>query len=884
MLVDGTSLMYRAFFAMPNLTDARGRVTNAAYGFTSMLLRLLQDYDPDYLVVAFDRGKPEYRLEIYPEYKGHRPDMPDDLRPQFNMVKDVLDAMGIAHIEQEGVEADDLLGVMARAYADSSHKVTIVTGDKDMLQLVDGRIRVEVTKRGITDTVVYDPKKVKEEFGLPPHLLADMKGLMGDSSDNIPGVPGVGKVRARRLLNEFGTIEGVLQNVDQIGGKKLPQSLREHADVARMSKELAVIRDDLNIGLKLPECSIEEPDPAAVGRVFSELGFESILERMGISAASDSFSPGAQTEVDMSLSRDPDEKQLVRLIGKVTQAAGSSPVVIDWLLEPEQNPQTAEYVTLAVYSPNGGQAVVISRLSATLIGQILHLLADDNDRKLMGHNLKGLLVAAGLQAFDSRLFDCRVAAYLLQPSRSDYDLHSLGQKYLSRSVPNREHLLDSSPAGSDLEDLFAARLTAIDQLAEELAAELQSVGLTRLFEDMEMPLVPLLGGMQVRGVKVEAGVLEDLGRELQRDIAELEGEIWELAGREFNINSPQQLSEVLFEDLGLPVIKETKTGYSTDSEVLNELSQQHELPRRVLDYRQLVKLRGTYVSGLLDEISPDTGRVHTTFHQCVTATGRLSSSDPNLQNIPIREERGRQLRRAFTAPEGWVLLAADYSQIELRILAHLAGDEKLQEAFREGRDIHVQTASEVFNVPPGEVTEEMRERAKAVNFGIIYGISGYGLSRNLGIDQQQSQEYIDRYLDRMPGVSRYLEQVVEEAKEAGHVRTLFGRIRYLPDLHHRVWHRRQFAERAALNTTIQGTAADIIKKAMVKVQKVAASRDIRCHLLLQVHDELIWEVVEEDLSRLADSAREVMEDVVSLDVPLRVDLKAGTDWYNMSRL
>jgi len=705
---------------------------------------------------------------------------------------------------------------------------------------------------------------------------------MGDSSDNIPGVPGVGKVRARRLLTEFGTVEGVLQNVDQVGGKKLPQSLREHADVARMSKELAVIRDELDIALKLPECAIKEPEPAAVRQVFGDLGFDSILKRMDISPVSDDFSSSEEAQIDLEEIQGTKKDEAMKVAGQVAESAGTSDVVIDWFVEPDDDPRTVDHVLLAVHPVNGQQAHILHHLPAELVGGVVRILSGDGDRRVIGHHLKPLVVAAGSGLSDVQFFDCRIAAYLLEPSRSAYQLDSLSRKYLGRSGPSRQHLAESSPPG--LAHLVASRLAGIEDLAEQLTAEMQSVGLTVLFDDIEMPLMPILADMQVRGVRVDADVLEGLDEELQRDIAEIERQIWELAGSEFNINSPQQLSEVLFEDLGLPVVKKTKTGYSTDSEVLNELSQKHEIPRKVLDYRQLVKLRGTYVAGLLGEIAPETARVHTTFHQCVTATGRLSSSGPNLQNIPIREERGRLLRKAFTAAEGWVLLAADYSQIELRIMAHFSADDKLQEAFREGMDIHVQTASEVFDVPPEQVTNELRERAKAVNFGIIYGISGYGLSRNLDIDQQESQNYIDSYLERMPGVRRYLDRAVEDARENGHVRTLFDRIRYLPDLNHRVWHRRQFAQRAALNTPIQGTAADIIKKAMVQMQDIVAKDGPRCHLLLQVHDELIWEVPEENLQQLASVAKETMENVVSLDVPLRVDLKTGPNWYNMDRL
>ena len=879
ILVDGTSLMYRAFYAMPTLTDPEGRVTNAAYGFTNMLLRLMEDYEPEFLAVTFDRGKPKYRLQVYSEYKGHRPDMPEDLRHQFSMTKDVLDALGIAHIEREGVEADDLLGSMAKRFATDGYRVIIVTGDKDMLQVIDDRICVEVTRQGITDTHRYDKEAVIKEYGVTPPRMADMKGLMGDSSDNIPGVPKIGLKRAQRLLKEFKTLEGVLKNVDNIGGKKIPEYIREHADNARMSKELAVIRDDLNIDLSLQDCALSEPDPEKVNETFRELGFDSILQRLDLDQPPEFNSLSKTDDFDLEVMCNAGADDVEELLAMIDHIADNDTLLLDWVMDGE-SPWEASEFHVSVAFEKSRKGYFLFSLQQDALESLVACMSGGERLRITGHSLKPLLVRSSQQFISDSIFDCRIAAYLLEPSRNAYSLRELAQKYLGKSIPSRAEVL-SVEETEQFEDMMNHRLAAISALQEPLNAELESADLMQLFENIEKPLMPLLAFMQVRGIQLDAEVLRQFGQELKQDISEIEKKIWEIAGHEFNVNSPKQLSKVLFDELGLPVIKETKTGYSTDSEVLNELAEEHEIGEMVLNYRKLVKLQGTYVEGLLSEIDSDTGRVHTTFHQCVAATGRLSSSDPNLQNIPIRQKRGRLLRKAFKAPAGWLLLAADYSQIELRILAHFSKDEKLQQAFNQDKDIHVQTAAEVFGVEQSQVTDQMRERAKAVNFGIIYGISGYGLAKNIDTDAEQSQEYIDNYLDRMPGVQRYLDEVVQKARNDGYVRTLMDRIRYLPDLEHRVWHRRQFAERAALNTPIQGTAADIIKKAMVEVQHEIRQAQLDCHLLLQVHDELIWEVPQENLVELAEIAESNMESVIELDVPLKVDLKVGQNWYDM---
>ena len=867
ILIDGTGLMYRAFYAIRGLTGPSGEPTNAAYGFTNMLLRLIDDYKPGYMAVAFDTGRPEYRLEKYPDYKGHRPDMPDDLRPQFDYARDVLQAMGIPSLEIDGVEADDVIGTVAARFAAEGRDVLIVTGDRDFLQLVSGRVGVLLTRRGITRMDRYDRERVEEELELPPERLADLKGLMGDSSDNIPGVPGVGEKTGVRLLKEFGTLEETLQNIDRVWGKKLPESLRENRELAVLSKELGTIRCDIPVEVSLQDCRMQEQDAPALAEVLRRLGFTSIVERLGLDHLPRKFDEGVPIEA-MEILEDEDS---------LPDIDDGAEAVVDWVMGDDGRPL---YVSL--HLPSEGYACIVSHGDGTrdhLLRALLKKIVGARDGRVTGYHFKPLLVWAGLQEYSSHLFDIKVAAYVVDPTRSSYPLDGLGYGYLGSSIPTHEDV-DLRDADA-LVGFSSARLQAMESLASALSAELDVAGLGALFAEIEAPLIPILAAMQRRGIRADEEILTRQGEDLALRTSELEKRIWNEAGEAFNINSPKQLGVILFEKLKLDVIKRTKTGPSTDSEVLGQLAVKHEVPRLVLLYRHLVKLRGTYVTGLLKQIEPSTGRIHTTFKQCVTATGRLSSADPNLQNIPIRDDEGRQLRRAFGTAPGWKLVAADYSQIELRILAHVSSDEKLIEAFTRGEDIHERTAAEVFGVKPDAVTSEMRSAAKAVNFGIIYGISGYGLSRSLDIDPAESQKYIDDYLERLPGVRDYFRRVIAEARSNGYVRTLMGRIRHLPEINDRVWHRRRFAERAAMNTPLQGTAADIIKKAMIGMAASLTGTDIDCHLLLQVHDELIWEVRETQVDDLCVMARDVMETSTVLKVPLKVDLKVGANWFDM---
>ncbi len=892
VLLDGNSLLYRAYYALPPLGTADGRPTNAVYGFVSMLIKLIEEEKPDYIAVAWDMAGPTFRHEAYADYKAHRPGMPDDLRSQVPLAREVLEAMRIPVYEVEGYEADDVLGTVAGRAASEGHPVVIVTGDRDSLQLVDEGVRVMVTRRGISDIESYDLEAVRERYGVSPSQLVDVKALMGDPSDNIPGVPGVGEKTALKLIRQFGELEEVLRDPSRVGGKKLRERLELYADQARLSKELARIERSVPLDFDLAECRWTGPDADAVRELFRSLEFRSLIDRVpGLEATEPASDEVGGYELQTEVPPDLGER-----------LAGEEPVGLAYLLSPA-DPMEARLVGLglalaegralgAVEDPpsdEGGRQMAFD-FEGDLLGrgESLKALAGgvlDRRPPLVGHDLKPLLVALERWGIEPPevVFDTALAAYLLDPSRASYRLEDLAATHLGREVPSLREARDAGPQA--LVSCLATRAAACLRLQKVLKAELEAKGLLDLFNEVEMPLAGILAEMQVTGVAVDGEALDEMAGELEERLDSLTREIYSLAGQEFNINSTRQLAEVLFERLGLPARKRTKTGYSTDAEVLEELAAEHEIAAKVLEYRQLQKLKGTYVDGLKAAINPRTGRVHSSFNQTVTSTGRISSTEPNLQNIPIRLEVGRRIRKAFVpgSPDR-VLLAADYSQIELRVLAHMSGDENLIRAFREGEDIHRSTAAEVFGVDPSEVTSEMRRRAKAVNFGIVYGISDFGLARDLGISRTEAGEYIRRYFSRYPDVKRYIDTVVAFARERGYVTTILNRRRYLPDIRHRVQARRQFAERTAMNTPIQGSAADIIKLAMIGVHRELRRAFPRARLILQVHDELVLEVPREDLRGVADLVARQMQEAYPLLVPLEVEVKWGEDWYNMRPL
>ncbi|MGB3933238.1 MAG: DNA polymerase I, partial [bacterium] len=817
ILIDGNSLVHRAFHAIPPLTTGTGQHTNAVYGFTTMFLRLLEDERPDYLAVAFDKGKVTFRHGEFEDYKANRTETPDELRSQFPLVKELLEAYRVPIFEQEGYEADDLLGTLARKAEAEGFSVLIVSGDRDVLQLVSPRVTVLFTRRGISELEVMDAGAVEEYLGVPPEQVADYKGLVGDQSDNIPGVPGIGPKTATKLLKEFENLEEILSDLEGVRQKGVRSKLEEYCEQARLSKRLATIVCDIPLDVDWEELQRKEPDWDAVTSLFRELEFRSLLQRVA---------PDLPVQVETGYQVVASPSQLEALAARSREEGK----LAFTLIGSGEDPRQREILGCALALP-GRELYYLPRslwqeVKADLaVAKVMASLFSEAAVKKYTHDAKAAYQLLNLYQIQlaGLAMDTMIASYLLNPAAS-HSLDQIASTYLNEAVPSWEELVGkgkkavkpTSLKEEDLAPFMATRTAVLLPLQERLAAELERLDLATLYEEVELPLIQVLAAMEEEGVTIDTDALAEMGAEIGYKLAAIEGEIYQMAGEEFNLNSPKQLSTILFEKLKLPVIKRTKTGYSTDAEVLEKLADVHPIVERILEYRQLMKLKSTYIDGLMALVDPATGKVHTTFNQAVTTTGRLSSTEPNLQNIPIRLELGRRLRKAFVpGRSGDLILAADYSQIELRVLAHISQDPYLLESFRRGQDVHRRTAAEIFGVSLEEVTPEMRERAKAVNFGIVYGISDYGLSRDLGVPRREAKEYIDNYFARYAGVKAYIDGIVAEAREKGYVTTLMKRRRYLPDINSRNYTLRSFAERTAMNTPIQGSAADIIKTAMV---------------------------------------------------------------------
>ncbi|GFN22454.1 DNA polymerase I [Thermanaeromonas sp. C210] len=875
LLVDGNSVAHRAFHALPLLSNSAGAFTNAVYGFTLMLQKALEEAGPDYVAVAFDHGRVTFRTELLATYKGHRPETAVELRPQFALIKKLLQAWRIATYECEGFEADDLIGTLARQAENKGLACLILTGDRDALQLVSEKTKVMLMRRGISQVEVYDLLAVRAQYGLEPPQLIDVKALMGDASDNIPGVPGIGEKTAVQLVQQFGDLETVLARAGEIKRRKMAENLQAHADQARLAKRLAAIDCRAPVELDLEYCRRRRPDYEALLALFKELQFNSLLRGV-LKEMEELKKEEGRVEVrGLEAPRPLVLEGIGQLEGLVRDLAGRGEVALE-LEYTSPNYMEADLAALAL-AWEGQTAVLPGGWPRRAVAAALEPLAAGREG-LLFHDAKAAmlwLAESGARVADPA-GDTMIAGYLLDPTASRHDLPALCLEHLDVAlVEDRDEPLLS----------VAGRAYGVLRLHRVLAEKVRLAAMEKLYREVELPLSRVLAAMERSGVAVDRLTLDVMGEEFDRALQELTEEIYRLAGEEFNINSPRQLAAILFEKLGLPPVKKTKTGFSTDAEVLEELAAKHEIAARLVEYRQIMKLKSTYIDGLKPLINPRTGRLHTSFNQTVTATGRLSSSEPNLQNIPVRLELGRRLRRAFVPREaGRVLLAADYSQIELRIMAHLSGDEKLREAFLLGEDIHARTAAEVFGVSLEEVTPEMRRAAKAVNFGIIYGISDYGLSRDLGISRREAHDYIERYFRRYPKVKAYLEEAVREARETGYVTTLLGRRRYLPDLFSPNHNIRSFGERTARNTPIQGSAADIIKVAMVGIFRRLEERALKTEMILQVHDELIFDVPEGELELVGALVKEEMENAVPLEVPLKVDLKYGPNWYDLKPL
>jgi DNA polymerase-1 len=878
-LIDGSNYVFRAFYAIRELSNSRGFPTNAIYGFTTMLMRLLREQKPDYIAVAFDVKGPTFRHDAFEQYKATRKATPDTLIPQIPCIKNIVRGFSIPVLEQQGIEADDIIGTLATRYARQGFKVVIVSGDKDLLQLVTGDVILMDTMKD----KIYDIAAVRERFGVAPDRLVEILGLMGDASDNIPGVPGIGPKNALRLIEEYGNIEEIIKNVDRLTNAKAKQSIREYAGQARMSRELAIIRTDAVFDVDLEACRYTGPDVEILKGLLQEYEFSSLIQELKI----------REEALEGHYLKITDAGALTRLAEKLRHVEAFSLEMV----AAGDAPLQADVIGLALcagageasYIPSGHDDFgTLSQLrEADILAALAPALSDEKIKK-HGHDLKYMILILARRGVDLKGLGCdtMVAAYLLNPSRHGFDLAEVVREQLQRRVMSVKELAGSGaralPLGrikpETMTDYACRRADAVFKLAEDVSQKLSRQGFGELFDQVEMPLVQVLAAMEKKGVLLDVALLKDMSREIQQLLSLSENKIHALAGEKFNVNSPKQLQAILFDKLGLPRGKKTKEGYSTDVDVLNDLAASHELPAEILAYRGFAKLKSTYIDALPLMVHADTGRVHTSYNQTVTATGRLSSSNPNLQNIPIRTLEGRRIRQAFIAPDGWRMIAADYSQIELRVLAHLSQDPSLTDAFASGEDIHSRTASDIFGVFPAMVNAEMRRQAKVINFGVLYGMSAFGLARELHVSQKLAQAYIDGYFEKFQGVRRYLDGILENARKNGYVSTLFNRRRYLPEINHNVAAVRQFAERTAINAPIQGTAADLIKAAMINIARIFAERRLRAAMIMQVHDELVFEAPESETREVMALVKTEMENVMRLSVPLKVDIGSGQNW------
>ena len=872
-LIDASAYIHRAFHAIAPLTAPDGTPTNAVFGFIRILQRVIREKSPACIACAFDLKGPTFRHEIYPEYKANRPPMAEELAAQIPLVREAVAAHNIRFLEQDGFEADDLIASAARSLC-GEVRVVIVSGDKDLLQLVDSRISMwdPMNDR------FFDPAAVEKKFGVPPEKLLDFFALTGDSSDNIPGVAGIGPKTAAALINEFGGLDAILADINAVGKPGLRKKLENGRENAILSRDLIRLRDDLDVG-PLEEFVARPPDGDRLGELYMRLGFSSLLKELGghqrISHEGFSLLTGAD-----ELGRLLEEARRKRILVIDCETTSLDPVSAELVgIALCCGEDEAFYLPFAHVDDRGDPLPGQADLDSLRPG--LAAAFADPDILKVGHNLKydiQVLSRAGFEVVPP-LACTLIASHLAEPERRSRKLDDLSLALLGRE------LTSFAEAAGDGGFARVGPGAARDYACEDVRAAfllwrhyepvLERDGLMRLFQEVEMALVPVLAAMELAGVAVDREALAALGRGFDRDLAELEAEIHRMAGREFNINSTKQLGEILFEELKLPHGRKTKTGYSTDLKVLEKLSRYHDLPAYVIRHRNLSKLKSTYIDGLVGQIHPVTGRIHSSFNQAVTATGRLSSSNPNLQNIPIRSPEGQKIRAAFVPAAGCVFVAADYSQIDLRVLAHYSGDAALTEAFRKGEDIHTRTAAEIFTVNPALVSPDMRRAAKAINFGIAYGMSAFGLAEELNISRREAKEFIERYFAHYPGVQRFMEDIVERARGQGFVTTLMGRRRYLPDIRAKNAGRRQFAERTAINTPIQGTAAEIIKLAMIAVEKRLRREGLAARQILQIHDEIVIEAPEKEAETVAGMMKEEMEQVMTLDVPLAVNVSRG---------
>ena len=878
-LIDGSNYVYRAFYAIRELSNSKGFPTNAIYGFTTMLLKLLRDWKPEYIAVVFDVKGPTFRHEAFEAYKATRRATPDDLLPQIPFIKEIIRGFSIPVLEKQGLEADDIIGTLARKYEGKGMKTVIVSGDKDMMQLISDDIMMIDTMKDVT----YDVEAVKKRFGVGPEKVAEILGLAGDQSDNIPGIPGIGPKNAHRLIEEFGSVEGVLANVDKVRNPKTRESIREFAEQARMSRELATIRTNAEFDIDLESTRYTVPDNEVLKALFKEFEFSSLLQELKIKEES------VEGHYHLILTED-EFTALIEQIEDVKEFA------LD-VITNSNVPMLADITGIAI-SLSQGEAFY-SPLAHDYMGAPHQLKTDDvlkgltpflsnQNIKKHGHDMKNALIIFARRGIEMKGLGCdtMVATYILNPAKHSFELSDVVRDHLNRKITTAKNLIGCGAKTIPCSIVPVEKMTAyacqradtVLSLARALNEKILQEGFKDLYHQVEAPLISVLAAVEKKGVLLDVKLLKEMSAEMEQLMSLTEEKIYSLAGEKFNINSPKQLQVVLFDKLGLPRGRKTKDGHSTDVEVLTNLAKSHELPAEIMSYRGMAKLKSTYIDAMPALINPETGRIHTSYNQTVTATGRLSSSNPNLQNIPIRTPEGKRIRQAFIAPDGWEIISADYSQIELRILAHLSDDTALINAFMDDIDVHTATAANVFGVFPATVTAEMRRQAKVINFGIIYGMSAFGLSKELNLPQKTAQAFIDEYFSRYQGVRAYLDGILENARINGFVTTLLNRRRYLPEINSGSAPVRQFAERMAVNTPIQGTAADLIKVAMINISNLFAKRRLKASMIMQVHDELVFEADHNEKKEVLALVKKEMEEVIKLKVPLKVDIASGRNW------
>lgn len=889
MIVDGNSVLNRAFYALQRanmLTASDGLHTNAIYGFLNILNKFLGEEKPQYLCVAFDLKAPTFRHLEFEGYKATRKGMPDELAEQVPYMKEILDAMNIKRLEMEGFEADDIIGSISKCARDEKMEVVIVTGDRDALQLAseNTRILIPVTRSGRTETEEYDANGVMARYGVSPLQFIDVKGLMGDKSDNIPGVPGIGEKTALELIKTFGSLEGIYENIEEVERRSVREKLENNRDLAFFSRRMATIDTNMPTLCHLDELKRGGFDEEKLYALFQRLEFKSMIEKFGLkqkaAVGAEALQPVTFSIIDDAIS----------LAGTAASVKEAGEAAVFHLIDRDGDFGSKLSGIALSWGNNNAFVRIGEGISQRQFLQQFGRIFCDSDVKIYGHDLKSLIVFLKCEGYilAGLAFDTMIGAYVLNPSRDTYTVAELSRDHLGYTFDSVQQLCGKGKNYTPFCEIPTEQLAktavchsgAVLKLSDVIKQKLVQNGQRELYYEIELPLVEVLADMEYRGFKVDTEGLVRFSAALDEKITYCTDEIYESAGEAFNINSPKQLGVILFEKLGLPVLKKTKTGYSTDAEVLEQLASRHDIVLRILEYRQLVKLKSTYAEGLLHVVNPATGRIHSSFNQTVTATGRISSTEPNLQNIPVRLEMGREIRKVFI-PENsdYILSDADYSQIELRVLAHITGDENMIAAFRNNEDIHLATASAVFNVPKGQVTPLLRFRAKAVNFGIVYGIGDFSLAKDLGITRKEARRYIDEYLEKYNGVKKYMRDTVETGKAKGYVETMFKRRRYLPELKSSNFNIRSFGERIAMNTPIQGSAADIIKIAMIKVYKELDKHNMKSKLILQVHDELIIETHISEKEQVERILRDCMQNAVSLKVPLVAEVKAGSNWY-----